>query len=166
MPEAVPIRPARPTDAPALSALARRAKAHWGYPEALLRMWRDELTFTPATIAAQDVLVAEEAGAPIGVVALSYEGETAEVEHLWIDPAAVGRGLGRLLFSRAAARAHRRGARRLVIDSDPHAEAFYRRMGARRVGSTPSRPAGRALPRLVLALRGPAILRIDDEGSR
>jgi hypothetical protein len=41
-----------------------------------------------------------------------------------------------------------------VIDADPHAEAFYVRMGARRTGTgtVASRPEGRELPRLVLDL--------------
>jgi N-acetylglutamate synthase-like GNAT family acetyltransferase len=149
------LRPARPEDAPALTALARRAKAHWGYAEVLLEAWRDDLRFTPASIAAQEVWIAERAGGIAGVIALSFEADAAEVEHLWVDPAQMGEGVGRLLFARAKAVAQARRATRIGIDADPNAEGFYLRQGARRIGSVPSTPAGRTLPRLVLELRAP-----------
>src|SRR5207302_7733682 len=38
----------------------------------------------------------------------------------------------------------------LEIASDPNAQGFYRRMGARPVGFVPSRPRGRRLPLLVV----------------
>jgi hypothetical protein len=41
----------------------------------------------------------------------------------------------------------------LRIASDPFAEGFYRRMGARRVGVVPSTPRGRTLPLLLLDAR-------------
>jgi hypothetical protein len=41
-----------------------------------------------------------------------------------------------------------------MIASDPHAEGFYRRLGARRVRWVASKPAGRRLPRLALDLPG------------
>ena len=37
------IRKATSTDAPALSALALRSKAHWGYSAELLSLWSEEL---------------------------------------------------------------------------------------------------------------------------
>ncbi len=42
------------------------------------------------------------------------------------------------------------GGATLRIASDPNAEGFYLKMGARRVGETPSQPEGRALPLLLL----------------
>jgi len=117
-----------------------------------MELWRDELEFTPESIREHEVWVAEDDGEPVGVTAVSFEGTEAEVEHLWIHPSAMGRGLGARLFRRAVATARARRATTLVIAADPNAEDFYRRMGARRAGSVPSRPAGRELPRLVLEL--------------
>lgn len=50
--------------------------------------------------------------------------------------------------------AARHGAREMTIDSDPHAEAFYLRMGAVRIGEVPADMDGvvRHLPRLRIAL--------------
>ena len=38
--------------APVLTALCRRAKAHWGYPADLLARWADDLRIEPADIVA------------------------------------------------------------------------------------------------------------------
>lgn len=152
LPPGISMRPARSDDASPLSELARRSKAHWGYPDSHLRLWRTDLTFTPASIAEQEVLVAERAGRIVGAVALTLDGTSADLEHLWVDPPAMGCGLGRRLFARAAERARALGAEQLVIDADPNAEGFYRRMGATRIGSVPSLPEGRELPRLVFRL--------------
>ena len=39
-------RRANEADAPALTALVLRAKAHWGYPQEWMDAWRAELTVT------------------------------------------------------------------------------------------------------------------------
>lgn len=96
--------------------------------------------------------VAESDDGIVGVIALSFDRDRAEVEHLWVDPDAMGEGLGRALFEEAAALARERGAKRIDIDADPNAERFYEKLGARRVGATPSHPPGRSLPRLVFTL--------------
>lgn len=145
------VRDASTDELESLSAIARAAKAHWGYPERWLILWEPELTYDASTLAAQDVFVVSD-GAPLGVGAISVEGDDAEIEGLWVHPDAMGRGVGRALFDECVRRARAAGARRLVIDSDPHAVGFYERMGATRVGAVPTAIEGRELPRLVLEL--------------
>lgn len=152
MTDSITIREARPREAGQLSALALRSKAYWGYPPELLALWRDELRFTPEYIESHDVFVACRAGEIVGVVAVVLDDLTADIGHLWVDPDRVGNGVGRRLFDRAIAAAKGAGARVVVIESDPNAEPFYLRMGAKRDGSVPSTPAGRELPRLVYEL--------------
>lgn len=147
------IRRARPDEAAALTDLALAAKSHWAYPAEWLALWRDDLTFTPDYVARRPVFVAERGGELVGVYALVGPSETPEIDHFWIRPAAMGQGVGGRLFAHLAEQARAGGARLLEIASDPHAEGFYRKMGARRVGDVPSRPAGRTLPLLHLDLR-------------
>lgn len=147
------IRPARAEEAPALSALALRAKAHWGYDAAFLAACRDDLTVTPANIAAHTIRVATLAGQPCGFYGLRGTGETAELTDLWIEPGAIGQGHGRTLWAHAVATARARGCLELLVQSDPHAEGFYLAMGAARIGSRASTVIpGRELPLLRLAL--------------
>lgn len=84
----------------------------------------------------------------VGVYALLFAGADCELEHFWIAPSRIGKGVGRTLFAHAVDRCRAIGVRRLWINADPNAEGFYARMGARRVGEVPSTPAGRTLPRL------------------
>ncbi|KAM3512143.1 hypothetical protein MY11210_004207 [Beauveria gryllotalpidicola] len=73
----------------------------------------------------------------------------AELSYLWIRPSQIRQGLGRLLWEHAVRRAAALGMARLSLDADPHAEAFYVKMGADRCEEdAPSKSVpGRTLPR-------------------
>jgi len=148
----VVIRRCRSTDAPALTRLAHAAKRHWGYPDTLIDLWSPALTFTPAFLAAASAYAAVEDGRLVGVCAVAGAGVERELEHLWVLPERIGRGIGRRLLGHAIRRERTRGTQRLRIAADPNAEGFYRRLGAQLVGSVPSMPAGRRLPLLALEL--------------
>ncbi|MBA3651051.1 MAG: GNAT family N-acetyltransferase [Chthoniobacterales bacterium] len=141
---------AQPTDAPGLSAIAFTAKAHWGYPAHWLEQWRDQLTITSDFIAANETFKATIAERAVGFHALLRTQETTRLEHLWVLPDQMGKGIGRALFTHAATRAAALGVFRLTIEADPNAEPFYRHLGAVRIGSTSSKIEGqhRELPLL------------------
>jgi GNAT superfamily N-acetyltransferase len=149
------VRPARPDEAARLTGIAHAAKRHWGYPDAWMDAWRDGLTITPERMARWRVRAAQAADAVAGFHAVSVDGDAAVLEHLWIDPPSIGTGIGRLLFDDALRIAAESGARELVIDSDPHAEGFYLRMGARRTGEVPADVGDvrRTLPRLRIGVK-------------
>jgi ribosomal protein S18 acetylase RimI-like enzyme len=136
------LRPANRDDAARLTALAREAKAHWGYPAAWLERWRDALTITPDYIEHHTVLVASTESEPrsvIGMCALEDHHDHWELAHLWVDPRAHGLGAGRALVKRALAIAARRRPGSVVrVESDPNAAGFYRRLGGREIGSVPA----------------------------
>jgi len=144
------IRRARRSDSTNPTRIAHAAKRHWGYPETLIRLWKAELTLTPELVVRQPVYCAVSASRVVGFYALSDRGATPELEHMWVRPTHMASGVGRSLFSHLLKQLHAMGAVRLRIASDPNAEGFYRRMGARRVGRVPSKPAGRYLPLLVV----------------
>lgn len=150
----VEIGPAGLGDLAALSAIAFRAKAHWGYPDEWLEEWRPQLTFSAADLESMDLFVARRAGDAVGLYGLQHNGEALALEHLWVEPACMGQGIGRRLLEHAVREARRRGFSELQIDADPNAEAFYLRLGAERIGSVPASIAGapRELPRLRLDL--------------
>jgi GNAT superfamily N-acetyltransferase len=143
------IRDARPGEGRALTALARRAKAHWGYEPELLARFADDLEISETAIAAGEVRVLESSvGTVIGVHRLVPD-EPAVLEDLWVEPDVIGTGLGRRLWEDAVDRARAAGRHAIELDADPNARGFYERMGAVRVGETPSSVVpGRALPRM------------------
>lgn len=129
-----------------------RSKAHWGYDEAFLRACRPELTIDPAWCDGLRLEVAERDGELLGYSRISGAPPTGSLDGLFVDPAALGRGIGRTLLRRAAGRAARLGMTSLTIESDPYAEAFYLKLGAVRVGAVASPvTAGRSLPLLILS---------------
>jgi GNAT superfamily N-acetyltransferase len=143
---------ATPAMAARLTELAFAAKRSWGYPARWITLWNDLLTITPEIIQTNEVYAAVLADAAIaGFYALLPDRPMPRLEHLWVLPALMGRGIGRALFAHALERASALGATQIQIESDPQAEGFYLRMGARRLGETVTDLDGqrRILPILV-----------------
>ncbi|MCK8464648.1 GNAT family N-acetyltransferase [Aliiroseovarius sp. S1339] len=141
------IRPVRRADLAQMNAMILRAKAHWGYDAAFMEAVVDELTITPDDLGPDLVIWHDRA--PLGMAHVSVDGATAQLEDLFVDPSAMGQGIGAALFQWAAVRARTLGARVLRIDSDPFALPFYQHMGAIVVGEVPSGSIpGRMLPLL------------------
>ena len=127
---------ARPEDADVLTQIAHAAKRHWGYPERWIEAWRDILTMRPEFIAANVAYCAIEDDRVVGFYVLTTEHDGVHLDHLWIIPTAMRRGIGRALFEHAADQARTAGFDSIRIEADPNAEAFYQRMGAKRVGTS------------------------------
>jgi GNAT superfamily N-acetyltransferase len=147
------IRAAEVADLDGLAALALRSKGHWGYDAEFLEACRAELTLAPTDLEARAVRVAEVEGRVAGFAAVVVDGARAELTDLFVDFDQIGRGVGRALWDDAVALATAGGAATLRIEADPHAEGWYLRRGAGRVGRVASGSiAGRWLPVLELAL--------------
>ncbi len=125
---------AHPSDAATLTAIALEAKRHWGYPEKWMAIWRDTLTIRPEQIEVDEVYCSTDVDEIVGFYGLHRDRDTLRLEHLWVLPKLMRRGVGRALFEHSVERTHALGFRSLHIESDPNAEGFYLRMGARRVG--------------------------------
>jgi GNAT superfamily N-acetyltransferase len=148
----VVVRDAGPGECADLSALAFESKASWGYDEAFMVACRDELTVRERDLDAMRVRVAcDDAGCILG-----FHGVILDPPELWwmfVASGAHRSGVGTLLLEDACAVARAAGARTLRIESDPYAEAFYLRAGAKRIGETPSLSIpGRVLPLLELVV--------------
>ena len=146
----VTIRDARADECEELTALALASKAYWGYDGAFMEACREELTLTASDLDRGVIRVAERKGEIVGFHGVLFTPQ-AELEWLFVLPAAIGSGVGRALFEDASTVARDRGARRLEIGADPNAEAFYLAHGAQRVGEVASASIpGRVLPLLEL----------------
>lgn len=129
---------ARGEDGGTLTDIAHVAKRHWGYPEGWIRAWAAALTVTPEYIGAHPMFVAVANEEIVGFCALILEPDGAQLDHLWVLPKAMGSGVGRALFVQAETAARAAGATCLRIVGDPHAEGFYRHMGASVYGREPA----------------------------
>jgi GNAT superfamily N-acetyltransferase len=138
---------ARPQEAAELTPIPIASKRHWGYPEAWIDLWRDDLAITPAKIRAREYWVGRLATVIVFIYSIRpITPAEYELEDCWVAPAYIGQGYGTILFNHLRDRLRELGCSKLKIVSDPYAQGFYQRMGAVQVGEEPSKPEGRMLP--------------------
>jgi N-acetylglutamate synthase-like GNAT family acetyltransferase len=143
------IRQARTEECGALTEIAMRSKAHWGYGAEFMTAVRADLEvraekFMPGF----HVYVLETDCEMIGFYSLRPENsESVILEDLFIDAQHIGHGYGKQLWKHSLVVAQSLGYRKLTLVSDPFAENFYAHMGAVRIGEAESNAlAGRMLP--------------------
>jgi GNAT superfamily N-acetyltransferase len=149
------IRRARPEEGPFLTELTLRSKAYWGYDEEFMTSARADLAFEAAKfLPGFHVYVLEEGPLRLGFCSLlPLDARTVELHDLFVEPGAIGKGYGRRLFDHAVGVARELGYEAMILTADPHAEAFYQKRGATRVGERESNiQGGRMLPVMHLSL--------------
>jgi N-acetylglutamate synthase-like GNAT family acetyltransferase len=127
------VREAKPEEQRELTRLCVGATMQAGYDEAFIDRSMPVLTL----ISGDFVQVAQHnSNEVVCVVAVTPTGlqGIALLYGIFVDPARWKRGIGRVLFGLAVARAKRMKAGALMINAEPSAEGFYKRMGAIRTG--------------------------------
>ncbi|MEX0808302.1 MAG: GNAT family N-acetyltransferase [Dongiaceae bacterium] len=132
------IRKARLSEADALSELAVRSKAHWGYDAAFIARCREALRVDPANMRHFPYYVAERDGTLLAFYGFEPEEDQIGLAFFFVAPEAIGSGLGRALLEHAKEIARAEGYDELIAISDPNAAAFYEKMGGRPAGATSS----------------------------
>ena len=97
----IKVQKARPADADELTEIAHASKRYWPYEETFLRAWENELKISPEFIAHHRVHCAVAGDRILGFYALSGGGPDWELEHLWVRPECIGKGVGSALFQHA-----------------------------------------------------------------
>ncbi len=141
------VRAATAADAPAVAAAVGALLEELGGS----RPGSSELAAEVAALLGEDgvgeLLVAEEEGAIVGVLAASWQraihvpGRYATIQDLWVDPDWRSRGIGAALVDALAARAREQGVVRLEVGLPREdfaalgkTEAFYRGAGFEHLG--------------------------------
>jgi GNAT superfamily N-acetyltransferase len=149
----IAIADARPEDGVALSTLAFRSKAHWGYDATFMEACREELSVPPNAFEGETIRIAKKGNMIAGFYRLVLDGNEAELEAMFIEPSFIGSGVGKALWNDMIVCTAEVRARRLTCQADPYAEGFYRHMGMERIGKRPSESIpGRFLPLMELRL--------------
>ena len=152
------IRKAVEDEAPLLSFLSMESTAYWGYTVEDMLNWKPYLTVPREAIAAFPFYVAEVDQTVVGYYNLIPGDRLSLLYKLFVVPARIRQGIGRALMHHAVEVASAMGSRQMAIDAEPHAEAFYTLLGARRVDAVaaPShRNPERVRPQLILDLPEP-----------
>jgi predicted N-acetyltransferase YhbS len=147
------LRPACPEEASLLTELCLRSKAVWGYTDEFMFACRSEMTLTAESITSSHVKVAEINERLVGMAQLEIRERVAELAKLFVEPDVLRSGVGRALFTWAKTAARQFDATVLIVDADPNAAGFYRRLGATDDCFVPSGSIpGRVIPRLRVPL--------------
>jgi N-acetylglutamate synthase-like GNAT family acetyltransferase len=134
------VREAKSEEQRELTRLVVRATMQAGYDEAFIDRSMPGLTITLPLINSHCVQVAQDnSNKVVGVISVTptaLQG-IALLYGLFVDPAHWKRGIGRVLFGAAVARAKEIKAGAIMIYAEPSAEGFYKQMGAIRIGEGP-----------------------------
>jgi len=142
----IEIRRAEAVEASELTAIAFAAKRHWGYPEAWIDLWSDELCVDGRYVEENWVFVATDGIRTLGWCAVLEKHEQCWLDYCWVLPEASGHGIGRALIDQAFRLAAELNSPTLKVVADSNAEGFYCKLGFRRISDHPSVPIGRRLP--------------------
>jgi ribosomal protein S18 acetylase RimI-like enzyme len=134
----IEIRLARKEEADMLSELAIRSKSYWNYDQDYLNLCRSVLTVTKEEIKQWPFIVAVANNHICGFAAICETKGEQRLNHLWVDPATFKRGIGKILFMECIRQAKLLDWSQIIIESDPYAEDFYRKMGAEKIGERES----------------------------
>ncbi|MEL7296579.1 MAG: GNAT family N-acetyltransferase, partial [Pseudomonadota bacterium] len=95
-----------------------------------------------------------ESTRPLAVLQLIREDNAMVLDKLFVEPDALGEGLGRRLYDHALQLTRQEGIARLEIDADPYAADFYAHCGAVQTGMVASTVTpGRQLPFFVHTIK-------------
>lgn len=127
-----------------LSEIAYRSKSYWNYPKEWLESWRPELTITQSQILENHTLLLKVDDQITGFTIICDRGIFLEIDHFWLTPQFIGKGLGsQLMNSLLSANSP---TKPLCTLADPHAEAFYAKHGFQVIEQRASSVLGRTLP--------------------
>lgn len=118
------------SDAKTLTQIALKSKAFWGYSEAQIENWREELTVSEQMIQEMNVFKFVSNQKPVGFYILNQpKEETIELEFLFVLPNSIGKGIGNQLLQHSFEKAKILGAKTMQLLADPNAAPFYKSKG-------------------------------------
>jgi GNAT superfamily N-acetyltransferase len=130
-----------------LRDLLIESKSYWGYSTEKLEYWRSIVTFDASYIRENTVRLILLGLKVIGFFAIKSD-EVDELDHLWLLPEAIGKGIGHIAFDEVLQHCKRLGIHNFLITSDPDAEGFYLHTGATHESQVWSGEQSRMLPLL------------------
>ncbi|MDN3643334.1 GNAT family N-acetyltransferase [Lutimonas halocynthiae] len=138
-------RPAEIKDIEALNHISLASKRYWNYPEEWIRRWKDDLRISELDLIDLEIRVVTIDDQIKGFCAIREADSYYEVEHLWLRPDTIGKGLGKALLLASLESAVNKDLP-ILVEADPNAEVFYKKQGFVTYDKKESFPKGRYLP--------------------
>lgn len=131
------IRKAYPDEIQLLQKLMRSSLSTWNYTEKELDMLARHLEITPEMFDKSIIYVALLNNKIKGFWCIVLEKEISEAR-FYIDPTVIRTGVGTLLWNKMIADLQNRNIEYFTFLSDVHAQEFYEKKGAIKIGEQPS----------------------------
>ena len=142
-------RPAEIKDIEVLNQISLASKRYWNYPEEWIQRWKNDLSIKESDLIDLVILVVTINDELKGFCAIREGDSYYEVEHLWLLPETIGKGLGKALLLTSLERVVSQNLP-ILVEADPNAEAFYKKQGFVTYDKKESFPKGRYLPLMKL----------------
>jgi ribosomal protein S18 acetylase RimI-like enzyme len=148
------IKKAIPNDHKILTEITKKSKAYWGYSDKQIEIWSEFLTVTKEYIETKSVynLIIEDE--IIGYYSFFHESEnTIKLDNLFVLPEFIGKGFGKILMNDFISRLKFNDVKKIVLNSEPNAEEFYKKFGFVKVGQIETSIKDRFLPVMELGIK-------------
>jgi GNAT superfamily N-acetyltransferase len=129
------IRTARLTDLPELTEIFRLASLSNDGDRQHLLDNPQYLELSDESIRSGRMRLAETAARPVGFATVVGDAPVVELEDLFVHPDWMRRGIATRLIADAVEQSRLRGATRIEVTANPHANAFYEHVGFRATAS-------------------------------
>lgn len=140
-------------EAEKLTELTMRSKAYWNYGSEQVEKWRNELTVSKEDIDENEVYKLVVKDDLIGYyLFIKLNEEDVTLDRFFVDPKYIGKGYGKVLMDDCLDRLQKMGFKKVTLNSDPHAEKFYEKVGFKVVGQLESSIKNRFLPIMELEI--------------
>src|SRR5438552_828188 len=101
-----------------------------------MQQWKEELEISVDYIIKNEVVKVLYDGQLIGFYALKFDNASQcyEIDHLWLLPEFMGKGFGKQIFEHILKMLAVKGQRKAILESDPNAAGFYKKMNGKIIG--------------------------------
>jgi len=141
------------TDNEILTSITKKSKAYWGYSDEQIQKWDKNLTISQDYIREHNVFKLVDNNLIMGYYSFIFKNDkTVELDNLFVLPEYIGKGFGKYLLLDFLNRMKEIGIEKITLDSEPHAENFYSKMGFVKVGEFETSIKNRFMPIMEMIL--------------
>lgn len=134
-----------------LTKITFEGKAFWGYEKEQLEKWRNDLTITQDYIENNETFKLIVDDEIIGYYSiLKLENKTIKLDNLFLLPKYIGKGYGKFLMNHCIKKAKETNMEKIILDSEPNAELFYKSLGFKIYNTLKTSIENRFLPQMEL----------------
>lgn len=148
------IEKANITDHTILTEITKKSKAYWGYSVEQILQWDKNLTITQEYIKGNYVFKLLNEDLIIGYYSYFIEEKKNVIlDNLFIRPEYIGKGFGKYLMDDFLNKIRESEFEKIILDSEPNAEAFYSKVGFVKVGEFETSIKNRFMPIMEMKLK-------------